>query len=193
MNHPLYDEYKEDFNNARVLLESMEVVYMNAIVSKFTSLADERLEAYDELYKIPSEKITSITTNGGQYASNDITKAIDGNFNTNWHSGKQNTSTHTNEVIVTLDELTTVNRIMYTNNRSRGFAQEFEIYISKTSQGETFEKVTSGQMSIDTNHTMEILFNPTEARRIKFVFTKGYEDWAVASEFGIINKIAYQK
>ena len=38
MNHPLYDEYKEDFNNARVLLESMEVVYMNAIVSKFTSL-----------------------------------------------------------------------------------------------------------------------------------------------------------
>lgn len=40
-------------------------------------------------------------------------------------------------------------------------------------------------MSIDTNHTMEILFNPTEARRIKFVFTKGYEDWAVASEFGI--------
>lgn len=185
MNHPLYDEYKEDFNNARVLLESMEVVYMNAIVSKFTSLADERLEAYDELYKIPSEKITSITTNGGQYASNDITKAIDGNFNTNWHSGKQNTSTHTNEVIVTLDELTTVNRIMYTNNRSRGFAQEFEIYISKTSQGETFEKVTSGQMSIDTNHTMEILFNPTEARRIKFVFTKGYEDWAVASEFGI--------
>ena len=88
-------------------------------------------------------------------------------------------------MIVTLDELTTVNRIMYTNNRSRGFAQEFEIYISKTSQGETFEKVTSGQMSIDTNHTMEILFNPTEARRIKFVFTKGYEDWAVASEFGI--------
>lgn len=185
MNHPLYDDYKEDFDNARVLLESMDVSYVNAMVSKFVSFTDERLAEYDELYKVPSQKITSITTNGGQYASNDISKAIDDDINTNWHSGKKNTSTHTNEVIMTLDELTTINRIMYTNNRSRGYAQEFEIYVSKTTQGETFEKVTSGQMSIDTNNTMEILFNPTTARRIKFVFTKGYEDWALATEFGI--------
>ena len=40
-------------------------------------------------------------------------------------------------------------------------------------------------MKIDTENVMEILFNPVDARRIKFVFTKGYEDWAVASEFGI--------
>lgn len=185
MNHPLYDDYKEDFDNARVLLESMEVSYMNAMVSKFVSLTDERLAEYDELYKVPSKKITSITTNGGQYASSDITKAIDNDINTNWHSGKQNTSTHTNEVIMTLDELTTISRIMYTNTRSRGYAQEFEIYVSATTQGETFEKVTDGQMSIDTNNTMEILFNPIAARRIKFVFTKGYEDWAIATEFGI--------
>ena len=48
-------------------------------------------------------------------------------------------------------------------------------------------------MKIDTENVMEILFNPVDARRIKFVFTKGYEDWAVASEFGIINKITYRK
>lgn len=185
MNHPLYDDYKEDFDNARILLESMEVSYMKAMVSKFVLLTDERLAEYDELYKVPAKKITSITTNGGQYASNDITKAIDNNINTNWHSGKQNTSTHTNEVIMTLDELTTISRIMYTNIHSRGYAQEFEIYVSATTQGETFEKVTDGQMSIDTNNTMEILFKPIAARRIKFVFTKGYEDWAIATEFGI--------
>ena len=47
---------------------------MNAIISKFTSFDDERLEAYDALYKVPSEKITSITTNGGQYANNSYFK-----------------------------------------------------------------------------------------------------------------------
>lgn len=183
--HPLYEVIKEEIENAELLLTSDKVTYVDAAISKFIVFNDERLTTYDALYKIPREKITNITTNGGQYASNDITKSIDNDASTNWHSGKQNTSTFTNEVIITLDELTTINRVMYTNNRSRGYAQEFDIYISKTSQGETFEKVTSGQMDIDTKNTMEIVFNPTAARRVKFVFKKGYEDWAIASEFGI--------
>ena len=114
-----------------------------------------------------------------------ILNAMDNDINTRWHSGSQNSSSHTNEVIITLEELTTINRLMYSNNHSRGYAQAFEIYISKTSQGDTFEKVTAGEMAIDTKNTMEILFNPTDARRIKFVFTEGYENWAIASEFGI--------
>ncbi|MFQ7058350.1 MAG: discoidin domain-containing protein [Turicibacter sanguinis] len=171
----------------------MEVVYMNAIVSKFTSLADERLEAYDELYKIPSEKITSITTNGGQYASNDITKAIDGNFNTNWHSGKQNTSTHTNEVIVTLDELTTVNRIMYTNNRSRGFAQEFEIYISKTSQGETFEKVTSDKCQLIRIIRWKYYLIQQKHVELNLCLLRDMKIGQLPLSLEFINKIAYQK
>lgn len=183
--HPLYEVIKEEIENAELLLTSDKVTYVDAAISKFIAFNDERLTTYDALYKIPREKITNITTNGGQYASNDITKSIDNDASTHWHSGKQNTSTFTNEVIITLDELTTINRVMYSNNRSRGFAQEFDIYISKTSQGETFEKVTSGQMEIDTKNIIEISFNPTDARRIKFVFTKGYENWAVASEFGI--------
>ena len=190
MNHPLYDDYKEDIKNARILLERKEVSYMNAIVSKFVSLTDERLSAYDALYKVSLDQVTSITTNGGHYASNTIQKAMDGDINTNWHSNSKNSAKHTNEVIITLDELTTINRVMYTNTRSRGFAQEFEIYISPTSQGDTFEKVTAGSTSIDTNNTFEFLFNPTAARRIKFVFTKGYEDWAVATEFGIYKQDA---
>ena len=183
--HPFYDDFKEDIINARILLELTEVNYMNAMISTFTSFDDERLEAYDALYKVPSEKITSITTNGGQYANNTILNAMDNDINTRWHSGSQNSSSHTNEVIITLEELTTINRLMYSNNHSRGYAQSFEIYISKTSQGDTFEKVTAGEMAIDTKNTMEILFNPTDARRIKFVFTEGYENWAIASEFGI--------
>ncbi|MDD5985965.1 MAG: discoidin domain-containing protein, partial [Turicibacter sp.] len=160
--HPFYDDFKEDIVNARILLELTEVNYMNAMISTFTSFDDERLEAYDALYKVPSEKITSITTNGGHYASHSILNAMDNDINTRWHSRSQNSSSHTNEVIITLEELTTINRLMYSNNHSRGYAQAFEIYISKTSQGDTFEKVTAGEMAIDTKNTMEILFNPTD-------------------------------
>lgn len=183
--HPLYSKVAEDINNARILLEGKSLEFTEAKVSNFKSFNDERLSNYDELFKVPLEKITSITTNGGYYGSNVIERAIDGNVNTNWHSGKQNTSTHTNEVIITLNELTTIDRIMYTSLVSRGFAQEFEIYGARTSEGDTFEKISSGSTSITTKNTLQIKFKETEVRRIKFVYKKGYENWALASEFGL--------
>ncbi|GAA0864714.1 NPCBM/NEW2 domain-containing protein [Paraclostridium tenue] len=182
--HPLYNNIKEDIDNARIILENKALEFTQSKVSKFKSFNDERLVKYDELFKIPMNKVTSITTNGGNYASNVIQRAMDGDVNTNWHSGKQNTSSHTNEVVMTLDELTTIDRIMYTSLNSRGFAQSFDIYASRTSNGDTFEKITSGEANI-TKDTLEIKFKPTKLRRIKFVFKKGYENWALASEFGL--------
>ena len=48
-------------------------------------------------------------------------------------------------------------------------------------------------MAIDTKNTMEILFNPTDARRIKFVFTEGYENWAIVLSLEFINQIVSLK
>ena len=183
--HPLYSKIEEDINNARIILEGKELEFTEAKVSNFKSFDDERLDEYNELFKVPLEKVTSITTNGGHYASNVIEKAMDGNVNSNWHSQKLNTSSHTNEVIITLDELTIIDRIMYTNLVQRGFAQEFEIYGSRTSDGDTFEKISEGSTSITTKNTLQIKFKETEVRRIKFVYKKGYENWALAYEFGL--------
>ena len=183
-NHPLYSEIEEDINNARIILENDPMEYTESKVSKFKSFNDERLPKYDELFKVSLDKVSSITTNGGHYGSNVVARAMDGDVNTNWHSGKTNSSTHTNEVIIALDELTTIDRVMYTSLNSRGFAQEFDIYASKTSKGDNFEKITSGKSSI-TKDTLQIKFKPTELRRVKFVFKKGYENWALASEFGL--------
>lgn len=179
--HPLYSNIKEDINNAKIILEGKRLEFTEAKVSNFKSFSDERLARYDELFKVPLEKVTSITTNGGNYASNVIARAMDGDVNTNWHSGKQNTSTHTNEVVITLAELTKIDRIMYTNLRSRGFAQEFEVYGSRTSEGDTFEKISVGSSKIVTNNTLQIKFKETELRGIKFVYKKGYENWALAA------------
>ena len=126
-NHPLYSEIEEDINNARIILENDPMEYTESKVSKFKSFNDERLPKYDELFKVSLDKVSSITTNGGHYGSNVVARAMDGDVNTNWHSGKTNSSTHTNEVIIALDELTTIDRVMYTSLNSRGFAQEFDI------------------------------------------------------------------
>ncbi|WP_066874456.1 NPCBM/NEW2 domain-containing protein [Clostridium mediterraneense] len=183
-SHPLYRDFKEDIDNARLIVENKEVVYTDAKVSKFRGMSNEVLKEYDSIYKVPMSNLKSITTNGGQYASEAITKAMDGDINTKWHSGKQNSSSFTNEVVIELNKLTTLNRIVYTAPRgtNRGFAEQFDIYASRTTKGDTFELVSSGS-SKTTQDSVEIRFNPTEFKRVKFVFKKGYENWACAAEF----------
>ncbi|MDU4910050.1 NPCBM/NEW2 domain-containing protein [Clostridium baratii] len=184
--HPLYSDFKEYIENAKLIVENKKVNYTDANVSKFKDMNSEVLPKYDAIYKVPKSNVKSITTNGGQYANEAITKAMDGDINTKWHSGKQNSTSFTNEVIIELNELTKLNRVVYTAPRGskRGFAEQFDIYASRTTKGDTFELVSSGS-SQATQDSIEIRFNPTEFRRVKFVFKKGYEDWACAAEFGL--------
>ena len=182
--HPFYEDLKEDINDAKILLEGTSVNYAPAKVSKFKKYGSAELVEYDKKHKLPKESITKITTNGSQYTSFSVDKAIDGDINTYWHSDYTNSDKHTNEVVMTLDELQTIDRIVYTSLRSRGFAEKFEIQVSKTLSGDTFEKVTDGSSAV-TSDSIVIKFNPTEVRRIKFIFKKGYEGFALASEFGI--------
>ncbi|MBO3444968.1 NPCBM/NEW2 domain-containing protein [Clostridium sp. CCUG 7971] len=185
-NHPLYGDFKEDIDNAKLIVDKKEVSYTDAKVSKFKDINSDLLPAYNEIYKLPSNKIVSIIANGGSYAENAISRAIDGNPQTKWHSAKQNSSSFTNEVVMELSELTKLNRIVYTAPRgsNRGFAEAFDIYASTTSKGDTFDLVSSGTSQI-TQNSIEIRFNPTEFKRVKFVFKKGYENWACAAEFGL--------
>lgn len=182
--HPFYEKFKIELEDAKMLLEENNVEYKDAEVFKFKSFGSKELDAYNEIYKIDNKHITNITTNGRHWADNTIDKAIDGNPETSWHSDAKNSATHTNEVIMTLDEVQTLDKVVYTSQRDRGFAKEFEIYVSKTLEGDTFTKVTSGNSSI-TKDSIAIKFNPTKARRVKFVFKNGHEGWALASEFGL--------
>ncbi|MDB8789110.1 NPCBM/NEW2 domain-containing protein [Romboutsia sp. 1001216sp1] len=182
--HPLYSKFKEDLDDAKLVLEGNEVTYADAKVSKFKAFGTPELAEYDKTYKIDNSHIKNITTNGRHWSNQTIDKAIDGDPNTNWHSDARNSETHTNEVIMTLDQIRTLDRIVYYSPRDRGFAEKFDIYTSKTSEGDTFTKVTSGSAS-RTGDSISIKFNPTQARRVKFVYKQGYEGWALASEFGL--------
>ena len=140
---------EEDIDNAKLILANKEVQYIEASVSKFEEMDSENISKYDEIYKLPLDKITKITTNGSQYTDNVIQLAIDGDVNTKWHSGKK----HLEKVGAEIEKL-------------------------------RFLMIPSGTMT-KTQDTMEIRFNPTEFKRIKFVYKKGYEDWACAAEFGL--------
>ncbi len=184
IEHPLYEQFKEDITDAKYVLENKKPEAVEAKVTKFKGLGTPELAEYDKTYKIPNERITSITTNGRHWSNCTIDKAIDGRADTYWHSDATNNENHTNEVTVTLDKLETLDKVVYTSERDRGFAKEFEIYTSKTLSGDTFNKVAHGTSEI-TKDSIAIKFNPTEARRVKFVFKNGHEGWALATEFGL--------
>lgn len=156
-----------------------------AIVSKFSLHGSELLQSYNKVYKMDNSNIESITNNGGRYVNSTIDKAIDENFKTHWETGKPNNSNFTNEVVISLKEKAILNRIVYAarpDAGGKGFAEEFEIYGSKDDSN-NFELVATGEYKNSTTDVVEIKFNPTEFKKIKFVFKKANRDWASASEF----------
>nr|WP_321027062.1 NPCBM/NEW2 domain-containing protein [Clostridium neonatale] len=161
---------------------------VTATISKFDLLNSSNIGAYNEVFKMDNSNIESITSNGGNYnKDSSIENAIDGNFKTHWETGKKNQPEFTNEVVIKLNEETTLNRIVYAARQSsakgKGFAKEFEIYGSLTDGEDDFTLVSSGEYKGSTGDVVEIKFNPTKFKRIKFVFKKADNDWASASEF----------
>lgn len=171
------------------VIQADEVVEENqskkATVSKFSLYDSKLLESYNEVFKMDNSNIDSITNNGGKYGSSTIDKAIDENFKTHWETGTPNSSSFTNEVIVNLKEATTLNRIVYAarpDAGGKGFAEEFEIYVSKD-DSDNFELVVTGEYKGSRSDVIEIKFDATEFKRVKFVFKKANQNWASASEF----------
>lgn len=158
-----------------------------ATISKFSLYNSDNIAAYNDMFKINNSNISSITNNGGKYFSSTLDKAIDGDMSTHWETGKANTSEFINEVVVEFNEITNLNRIVYAArqdaSKGKGFAEEVEIYTSLTSEGEDFILVSSGEYTGSTGDIVEIKFNPTEFKRLKFKFKEANLDWASASEF----------
>ncbi|WP_283703419.1 NPCBM/NEW2 domain-containing protein [Clostridium perfringens] len=158
-----------------------------ARVSKFDLYNSDKLDAYNQEFQISRSNIESINNNGGKHNSSTIDKAIDGNLETHWETGKPNDANFTNEVVVTFNEITNIDRIVYSarrdSARGKGFAKEFEIYASLKDEGDDFNLVSSGEYTESTRDLVEIKFNPTDFKRLKFKFKKADQNWASAAEF----------
>ncbi|EJT5914281.1 NPCBM/NEW2 domain-containing protein [Clostridium perfringens] len=173
-------------NNSKVEVSHDDESHQ-ARVSKFDLYNSDKLDAYNQEFQINRSNIKSINNNGGKYNSSTIDKAIDGNLETHWETGKPNDSNFTNEVLVTFNEITNIDRIVYSarrdSARGKGFAKEFEIYASLKDEGDDFNLVSSGEYTESTRDLVEIKFNPTDFKRLKFKFKKADQNWASAAEF----------
>ncbi len=169
--HPLYDQYIENIENAKILLGADEIEAGKATVSRFDTYYSEYKDAYDEAFKMDNSNIESVESIGGSLRGTVSTEnMLDGKLDTYWETGKHTSASFNNELIFTLNEETVLNRIAYRSAwNTVGFAEDFEIWASSTTKGDTFKLVADATAS-KTADVAEIKFNPTKFKRIKFVF-----------------------
>lgn len=184
--HPFYPQFKEDIENAKILINKAQIEATTAITKQFLHYSNE---AYSQLFRMDRQNIKGIRNNGGHYASAVIENAIDGNLNTYWETNRSNTNDFSNEVEVEFENPVTLNRLMYGARPSdrKGFAEEVEIYTSKTSKGDTYQLVATGQHNMVAG-LVEVKFAPTEFKRVKFKFKKSNQNWATLSELAFYSE-----
>ena len=159
-------------NINKIIQDSQKTQEINKVeVSKFETYYSQYKEAYDKKFKMDNSNIESITSTGGNLRANVGTaNIIDGNLDTYWETGKHTSDSFKNELIFTLKEETVLNRIAYRSAwNTVGFAEDFEIWASDTAEGDDFNLIASAITS-KTADVIEIKFNPTNFKRVKFVF-----------------------
>ena len=185
-DHPLYEtEYKAMINDARALLEKRTVQMIDAKMETFNHYSNE---AYVKEFKVDSANIKSIKHNGNTYQQQVLKNAIDGNVDTYWETASWNSDSFKNTVEVEFNNAVEINRLVYGARKdNKGFANTFDIYVSPTSTGETYELVSSGSQNT-VSGLVEAQFNPTKAKRVKFVFKTSNQNWATLSELAFFTE-----
>ena len=132
-------------------------------VSRFDVYYSKYKDAYDQVFKMDNKNIKSITSLGGNLRNTVSTdNIIDGKLDTYWETGKHTSDDFKNELIFTLNEETTLNRIAYRSAwNTVGFAEDFEILASETEDGNDF-KLVAEATATKTADVVEIKFNPTK-------------------------------
>ena len=83
-----------------------------------------------------------------------------------------------------------ISRLTYKSRvGGKGFAEQFSIYISPVPTGDNFQKITEGSYTV-TNDMLEVQFETTKAKRVKFVFDKARENWASISDIRLYKEDA---
>ncbi|MEK4483636.1 NPCBM/NEW2 domain-containing protein [Paenibacillus sp. FSL R5-0876] len=181
--HPLYAQFKEEIENAKILLENHQVEVTAAKVSKLKGYGTAYENAYSQAYRMPNANVSKVTVNGGSYPGTKPEYMLDDQPTTHWETNKNNDASFTNEVVFELAQAEVLDRVAFlARDNRKGFPEAFEIYASETSKGETFQLVSSGT-AISTNDFLEFKFEPTKFKRLKFKFTKANINRPFAAEF----------
>lgn len=149
----------------------------------FTLNTLNEYKEYEKSFRV--NKIKSYSNNGGQYSSSSLSKAFDNDLSTHFETGRPNSVTHTNEVIVTFSDIEDINRIIYAARQdasNKGYATKFSVYTSLSDDGDDFQLVGQGTAPKTSGYS-EFKFKNTKFKRLKFVFDESYNNWSSAAEF----------
>ena len=182
--HPLYDLFKENIENAKSLVNRAKIEPTIAKVSPLTAYGTAVETAYNDVFQMPNTNVKNIMTNAGSYPGTKLDFMLDNNPNTHWETTKNNSATFTNELVFEFEQAEVLERIGFLARsiNQKGFPEQFEIYASETSVGDTFQLVASGS-AVKTGDFVQFAFEPTNFKRLKFVFTKANIDRPFAAEF----------
>ncbi|SCH85311.1 NPCBM/NEW2 domain [uncultured Clostridium sp.] len=155
-------------------------IYENFTVNKTKYGSFDNLSEYNKEFKLP---IVSAKNNAGNYGSSVIGYAIDENINTHWETNSPNSSSFENEVIFDLGENVDIDKMTYASRRGgKGFARNFEIYVSSKSEGDDFILAGKGAYDGSVNDVIEFKLSKFDVRRVKFKFINAHQNWASIGE-----------
>lgn len=100
--HPLYTQFKEEIENAKILLENHQVDATAAKVSKLKGYGTAYENAYSQAYRMPNANVSKVTVNGGSYPGTKPEYMLDDQPTTHWETNKNNDASFTNEVVFEL-------------------------------------------------------------------------------------------
>ena len=191
--HPFYEDYKEDIANAKAILEGKEITATTAKVSKLVGYGSDNEQAYNQQFMVPRHQITKVESKGGTWGNHIIENMFDADPSTMWESNTDNTDTYQNELTFTFETPQVLDRFAYMARDNRwGFPEEFEIYASETSKGDTFQKVAVGSAK-ETNDFLQFKFEPTKFKRLKFKFKKTNHKRVYAGEIRFLKQDAFSE
>lgn len=184
--HPLEAVLMESVEDAKAVLAMEEVTPTTAETQafKYYDNAD-----YKKQFMVPLTNIEGYSNNGGHYASSALKYAFDGDASTYWETRTSNSADFKNTVEVEFKEAVDIDRLVYGARPSdrKGFITGFDIYISPTSEGDTYQLVSSGGYT-KVSGLVEAKFDTTKAKRVKLVATNSDQNWATLSELAFFTE-----
>lgn len=111
--HPLYTQFKEEIENAKILLENHQVDATAAKVSKLKGYGTAYENAYSQAYRMPNANVSKVTVNGGSYPGTKPEYMLDDQPTTHWETNKNNDASFTNEVVFELAQAEVLDRVAF--------------------------------------------------------------------------------
>lgn len=174
--------------------ENAQVVYQAAQMAQANCYSFRDSAHYTDYVKAYGIKgIKSYTNNGDKYMDSELSYIFDGNLQTHWETGRENTADFINEIVVTFDQIEEIGQIAYAARQDiwpKGYPKKVAIYRSLSETEDDFELVAVSETQV-TSKEVTYQIPPTEFKRLKFVFEEAHFGWASCAELSFFKKDAF--